>query len=240
MHSGPSASRVGLPRTVLKPQSNEVRPRYLESPLINLIVGPSSAVFRMHLELASHRSGKLQKRLKEPSIVRAQGAAMEIVLENVKPEVFKVWKAWAYGNENFHEYDIKSLYQLYFLSTDLKSPELQDLVLDQLRSRYYETDTWPNQERVMHVYRNTAIGSPLRRFMTRSVYYRLMILRDDVGTYFGGSVSDSRFVRDYVDFVQERQCPNGFTDPRLGNGYRPHYHDLKDNTPCTSAALRER
>ena len=183
----------------------------------------------MHLKLASYQSGKLRKRLIERSIVRLQESAMEIVLENVKPEVFECWRVWAYGNENLDGYDLRLLYQLYFLATDLKSQELQNLVLDQIKRQYQKTDTWPNRERVMHVYRNTAMGSPLRRFMVQSVYYRLMALKESSQTYFGGEGLNSRFVKDYVDIGQEIQYPSGFTDPRLENGCLFHSHESRDS-----------
>ncbi|MCJ1250060.1 hypothetical protein MMC30_007286 [Trapelia coarctata] len=211
-----------------------------ESPQINLLVGPSSAVFPMHLKLACYRSGKLRKRLTGPNIVRLQESAMEIVLENVNPEVFERWQIWAYGNENLDGYDLRLLYQLYFLATDLRSQELQNLVMDQIKRQYKKVETWPNQERAMHVYRNTAIGSPLRNFMLQVVYYRLMVLREDSQTYFGGESLNSRFVKDYVEFVQEMQYSNGFTDPRLEDGCRFHSHGVKDSTAWLPPASQRR
>jgi len=194
----------------------------------------------MHLKLASYRSGKLRKRLTEPSFARLQESTVEIVLENVKPEVFERWAEWAYGNESLEGYDLRSLYQLYFLAADLRSQELQNLVLDQIKSQYRRADTWPNQERVMHVYRNAAMNSPLRRFMVQIVCYRLMVLKENSQTYFGGQTLNSRFVKDYVDFVQEMQHLNGFTDPRWEDGCRFHNHDSKDSTAWLSPASQSR
>lgn len=203
-------------------QSNEAHHRWFESPLINLLVGPNGTISSIHRELASNRSEKLRKRLSESNI--------EIVLENVNPKVFKHWKEWAYGNENLDGCDIELLYQLYFLATDLKSHELQTLVQDQIRAEYHKADKWPNQARVMHVYRNTTIGSPLRRFMVKSVYHRLMVRREDVQTYFGSSGLENRFIRDYVEFVQEVQYPNGSNDPRLDDGGNLRIQDVKGST----------
>jgi len=197
-----------------------------------LLVGPSGTAASIHRELASNRSEKLRKRLSKSNI--------EIVLENVSPKVFKHWKEWAYGNENLDGCDIKLLYQLFFLASDLKNRELQNLVLGQIKTEYRKSDKWPNQERVIHVYRNTTIGSPLNRFMVKSVYYRLIVRREDVQTYFGRSDSNDRFIRDYVEFVQEVQYPNGFDDPRLEDGGRTRIQDIKASASWLPMASQSR
>ena len=184
--------------------------------MLNVLVGPELQVFRIDWKLACSRSDKLRKRFENLGI-HDRSASLEINLQNVNVELFETWNAWAHGNKNLEGHDMKSLYQLYFLAADLRSSELQDLVLDNLKERYHRSDTWPNQDRVLHVYRNTVANSPLRHFMVYCVFFRLMVRREDIHTYFGTIVADCEFVRTYIQLVQDRASEESYKDPRVTN-----------------------
>ena len=124
---------------------------------------------------------------------------------------------------------MESLYQLCFLSQDLLSDELYNLVLDNLRKRYQEMNGWPSQARISHVYRNTGYDSSLRSFVTSCAHYRLMILKEKIHTYFADPTAGNDFVRDYVQHVQDVAEGADGSDPRHREGCHFHNHSEHEN-----------
>ena len=206
-----------------------------EPPMINVLVGPARVMFLLPLKLACHKSGKLRRSHARSKIQSRSSMCFETV--NVK--IFQNWCRWAYGNNDLNSHDLKSLYQLYYLAADLESGDLSNAVLDSIRDHYFREKTWPKQERVVHVYKNTATASPLRKFVVSCVYHRLMILRDEVRTYFGDVAIDVDFVRDYIQYVQDSTSKAGNSDPRKREGCQYHEHEsaaihLKSRTIASS------
>ena len=176
------------------------------------------------MKLACHKSGKL-RRSHEKSYLQA---GTSIFFDTVSVELFKVWRAWVYGNNSLSGHDLKTLYPLYYLAADLQSGDLCNNVLDNIRKYYLKEDTWSKLERIVHVYKNTTITSPLRTWMISCVYYRLMILKEETELYFGTSTMVTNFVRDFVRLTQESLGNIDKDDPRLGGGCQFHVHEPKD------------
>ncbi|MCJ1282883.1 hypothetical protein MMC26_002209 [Xylographa opegraphella] len=191
---------------------------YFESPVFTVLVGREQIAFLLPLKLACLKSGKL-RRGHENSWLRA---GISISFDTVSVELFKVWFAWMYGNNNLSGHDLKILYPLYYLATDLQSGDLCNTVLDTIRKHHLRENTWPKLERVVHVYKNTTLNSPLRTWVVSCVYYRLMVLKEETDTYFGTSAMDIHFMRDFVRLTQESLGNSKNDDPRLGAGCQYH------------------
>ena len=177
------------------------------------------------LELACHKSGKF-RRSHENSRLQA---GTSLSFDTVSVELFRVWSEWVYGNNTLSGHDLKTLYPLYYLAADLQSGDLCNAVLDNVRKHHLNEDSWPKLERVVHVYNNTTLSSPLRTWVVSCVYYRLMILKEEMETYFGTSVINADFVRDFVRLTQNSLGKLENYDPRLGGVCRYFVHEPRDN-----------
>ena len=133
------------------------------------------------------------------------------------------------GNNTLSDHDVKTLYRLYYLAADLQSEDLCNTVLDNIRNYHLTQETWPKLERVVHVYENTTLTSPLRTWVVSCVHYRIMILKEETDTYFGTSAMNSNFVQDFIRLTQESLGNPENDDPRLGGGCRYHTHESRDD-----------
>ncbi|MCJ1387966.1 hypothetical protein MMC18_000809 [Xylographa bjoerkii] len=196
---------------------------YFESPMFTVFVGRERIAFLLPLKLACHKSGKFYRSYASSRLQ----AGSSICFDTVNVEVFRQWFAWVYRNHGLDGHDLKSLYKLYYLAADLESGDLINAALDSIRDHYLKENTWPKQERVEHIYKNTATTSQLRSFVVSCVYYRLMVLRDKVHTYFGDVTINIEFVRDYVQYTQDLSLETENTDPRKREGCRFHDHKFE-------------
>ncbi|MCJ1382452.1 hypothetical protein MMC17_005565 [Xylographa soralifera] len=208
---------------------------YFESPVFTVFIGRERAAFLLPLKLACHKSGKFRRRYENSWLQ----AGTSLSYDTISVELFRVWFAWVYGNNSLSGLDMKTLYRLYYLAADLQSGDLCNAVLDNIRKHHLKEGTWPKLERVVHVYENTTLTSPLRTWVVSCVHYRLMILKEEMDTYFGTSAMNTHFVRDFVRLTQESLESPENDDPRIGGGCQYHVHEPRDNAfPSSSATAK--
>ncbi|MCJ1436437.1 hypothetical protein MMC27_005816 [Xylographa pallens] len=206
--------------------SHTITPKgYFKSPVFTVLIGRERTAFLLPLKLACHKSGKF-RRSHENSRIQA---GTSVTFDTVSVELFAVWFEWVYGNNTLSGHDVKTLYRLYYLAADLQSEDMCNAVLDNIRKYHLNEDTWPKLERVVHVYENTTLTSPLRTWVISCVHYRIMTLKEETDTYFGTSTMNTNFVRDFVRLTQESLGNADNDDPRLGGGCRYHAHESRDD-----------
>ena len=201
--------------------------RCITGAMVTVLIGPTLEPKTLHMNVLCHQSEYFKGKYEQPEFA---SGTIKVTLENVKASVFQHWTACAYGN-SFIVFmdDIEKAYQLYYLASDLRSPNLQDTAMDAVRKAYRDGRGWPTQQRVTTAYRNTSVGSPVRRFLTECVHFSLVKNIADVDIYFGGNHFPSEFVRDYVRMSLEMtRSAENLVDPRFKEGCEFHMHTTAD------------
>ena len=195
--------------------------------MATVTVGSDFESKTLHMNVLCHQSKFFKSKYEQHEY--ASGVS-KLSLKNVKVSAFQDWTACAYGNSfAVSLIDVDKAYQLYYLSSDLKSPNLQDTAMDAIRKAYRDEGQWPSQRRIKTTYQNTRSDSPVRRFLTECVYFRVVKEKINANNYFGGDDFPREFVRDYVGMNQEMiQLAEHLFDPRFKEGCEFHMHAAAD------------
>lgn len=195
--------------------------------MVTVMIGSALEPTTLHMNVLCHQSEYFKSKYEQ---LEFASGTRKVTLGNVKASVFQYWTACAYGNAfTVTMDDVEKAYQVYYLASDLRSPNTQDTAMDAIRMAYRDARGWPTQQRIMTVYRNTSIGSPVRRFLTECVYFCLVRNGTDMDVYFGDVDFPYEFVRDYIRMSQEVSRSDGtLVDPRLKEGCEFHMHTNAD------------
>lgn len=178
--------------------------RLLSYPLVNVSIGQERKLYPLHSKLLCHHSEffRSKDQTTEPAL-----SLSEAVLPEIKVEIFDVVVNWLYRGTLDHIPDgIHGLYLVYYLTEKLGIHTLGNLVMDAIRKCYRDNPTpnYPGIGRIHQVYRETAAGSPLRRFAVEAAYWKLMKDGTDVIHYIKGPDINGDFVREFIQAIQEK------------------------------------
>lgn len=201
--------------------------RCITGTMVTVMIGLALEPTTLHMNVLCHQSKYFKDKYEQFQF--ASGAS-KVTLENVRTSVFQHWTACAYGNSfTVTMEDVEKAYQVYYLASDLRSPNTQDTAMDAIRMAYRDAGGWPTQQRITTAYRNTSIGSPVRRFLTECAYFSLVRNGTDVDVYFGDRGFPHEFVLDYIRMSQEMTRSDGtLVDPRFKEGCEFHTHTHAD------------
>lgn len=201
--------------------------RCIKGAMVTVMIGSALEPTTLHMNVLCHQSEYFKNKYEQYEFASGTN---EITLKLVKASVFQHWTACAYGNSfTVTMDDLEKAYQVYYLASDLTSPNIQDTAMDAIRMAYRDARAWPSQQRVTTAYGNTSIDSPVRRFLTECVYFNIVRGKADANIYFGGTDFPCEFVRDYVRMGQETTQPTeSLVDPRFKEGCEFHMHNTAD------------
>ena len=208
--------------------------RLLGHHLVNISVGATRKVYRVHRKLLCHHSEYFRLRFQDP---QRSTAPEEFVLPDTEETTFNLLVNWLYrGSFNHDPVGINRLYLLYYLAEKLGIPRLENMVMDLIRERYRTHPkvvlSYPGIERIHQVYGQTTANSPLRRFVVQAAWWTIVRDGASVKKYIDGSDVNGEFVRDFLKAMQKKVGAND-VDPRSCVPCTFHTHE--DGSKCITS-----
>lgn len=151
---------------------------------------------------------------------------------------FSLFVPWLYSSRiqpADTESDIGPLLELSLLSSTLKCSNLQSQVLEEIRSFYDRTDTFPGLRRVQYVYEYTCQESPLRALIIGSVARYLVLRQEGIPEHWTKALQrDGRLAVDLLLEIQRwrldaAEIPDVRRDPEAVRGLITEREDADGN-----------
>ncbi|KAF2675600.1 hypothetical protein K458DRAFT_411110 [Lentithecium fluviatile CBS 122367] len=231
------AHRLNSHRLHVRAKAKLQRDRLLSGPMLDVYVGASKRHWALHRNLLCHHSELLEAEL------HGNGQKQDkLELPDHDPTGFELLVKWLYQGklddvsdmaDANQKYDYAvSCHKLYLLCDRFDMPQLKNVAMDQYRKGLNQAELVPDADEIDEIYRQSPVGSPFRRLMTRIAARQIMDpgSERDVETYRQCFESNSDFAIEMVKAIKHGTGGMLFDDPtETGNECEYHDHDAGPN-----------
>jgi hypothetical protein len=221
--------------------------------MLDVYVGASRRHWALHRNLLCHHSEQLEAELhggggeaknknKKQQQQQQQQQQDRLELPDHDPAGFELLVKWLYQGrlddvsdmaDANQKYDYAvSCHKLYLLCDRFDMPQLKNVAMDQYRRGLNQAELVPDADEIDAIYRQSPVGSPFRRLMTRIAARQIMdpASERDVETYRECFEGNPDFAIDMVKAIRHGTGGMLFDDPTdAGDECEYHDHDAGPN-----------